>query len=260
MIRSIALDDQPPALQILTHFCSRIEFIDLQQTFTRTGEALTYLQTHPVDLLILDINMPAISGIDFYKALPQKIMVIFTTAYSEYAVEGFALNAIDYLLKPFSFARFQQAAAKALEYQTFSRLAANPPQHLSPGDPGYLLPQSPIPGSIPGSDDVSGSLQHMLLRADYGFVRVTLTDILFIEGLDNYLRIHLQGQDTLIIRITMKALLEKLPPKDFIRVHRSYIVPLGRVANVRNKTITVAGREIPLGARYEEDFYKAFKD
>ena len=90
-------------------------------------------------------------------------------------------------------------------------------------------------------------------------MRIALTDILFVEGLDNYLRIHLQGQDTLLIRMTLKALLDKLPGKDFIRVHRSYIIPLGRISNLRNKIITVAGREIPLGASYEEDFYRAFK-
>ena len=244
MITAIALDDQPPALQIVTHFCSRIDCIDLQQAFTRTGEALDYLNTHPMDLLILDINMPAISGIDFYKSLPKKIMVIFTTAYSEYAVEGFALNAIDYLLKPFSFARFQQAVAKAQKYHDFSRLTAAPPQ-----------PQQPLLSEL--SDP--SSPQHILLRADYSLVRVALSDILFVEGLDNYLRIHLQEQDTLLIRMTLKALLDKLPGKDFIRVHRSYIIPLGRISNLRNKIITVAGREIPLGASYEEDFFRAFK-
>jgi DNA-binding LytR/AlgR family response regulator len=236
----IALDDQPPALQIVSHFCERIDFADLQMTFSKTSEAMSYLQNNPVDLIILDINMPAISGIDFYKSLPHKIMAIFTTAYSEYAVEGFSLSAIDYLLKPFTFERFLQAMNKAREYQSYARLAAsNAPQDLS-------------------EPPNASSTQHILLRADYGHVRITLSDILFIEGLDNYLRIHLQERDPIIIRITMKALLEKLPPRDFIRVHRSYIVPLGRVANVRNKTVTVAGRDIPLGASYEADFYKAF--
>ena len=241
MIRAIALDDQPPALQIVSHFCERIDFIDLQKTFSRTAEAMSYLQTNPIDLIILDINMPAISGIDFYKSLPQKIMAVFTTAYSEYAVEGFALSAIDYLLKPFTYERFLQAMNKAREYQSYARLAA-----------------SNAPPPREDQDPATGSAQHILLRADYGFVRVTLSDILFIEGLDNYLRIHLQERDAIIIRITMKALLEKLPARDFIRVHRSYIVPLGRIGNVRNKTISVAGREIPLGASYEADFYKAF--
>ena len=180
--------------------------------------------------------MPAISGIDFYKSLPQKIMVIFTTAYSEYAVEGFSLDAIDYLLKPFTFDRFLQAAGKAKAHHSLSQLTAAAPQ----------TPQQP---SAP---------QHIVLRADYSLLKITLSDILFIEGLDNYLRIHLQDQDPVLIRITMKSLLEKLPTAEFLRVHRSYIIPLGRIGNVRNKVITVAGREIPLSASYEAGFYKAF--
>lgn len=256
MIRTIALDDQPPALQIVSHFCNQIEFVDLQQAFSRTADAAAWLATHPVDLIILDINMPAISGIDFYKSLasistvsnptsPNPIaptptvprpMVIFTTAYSEYAVEGFSLSAIDYLLKPFTFERFLQALTKAREYHSFTRQSPQP-------DTNIENPDTP---------------NHILLRADYGFVRITLTDILFIEGLDNYIRISLQDQDPIIIRITMKALLEKLPLREFMRVHRSWIVPLGRISNVRNKTLTVAGREIPLGASYEAEFFKAF--
>lgn len=231
MIRAIALDDQPPALEIVKHFCARIDLVDLQRTFSRTQEAMAYLEAHPVDLLILDINMPAVSGIDFCKSLPKKIMIIFATAYSEHAVEGFSLNAVDYLLKPFSFDRFLQAITKADEYLRFSRLAAAPS--------GAELP-------------------FILVKMDYGLVKVVLSDILYAEGLDNYLKIYLQDQEPLLIRMTLKALLEKLPPADFVRVHRSYIVPLGRISNLRNKILTVAGREIPLGASYEEGFNKVF--
>ncbi|WP_332367809.1 LytR/AlgR family response regulator transcription factor [Spirosoma telluris] len=128
MIRAIALDDEPPALRVLTHFCQQVDVIDLQKTFTRTDEALRYLEQFPVDLLFLDINMPSMSGIDFYKAVGTTSaarsqatvstdrMVIFTTAYAEYAVEGFTLNAVDYLLKPFTFERFVQAANKAADF------------------------------------------------------------------------------------------------------------------------------------------------
>jgi len=106
MIQAIALDDEPPALNVLTSFCSKVDFINLEQTFTKTEDAFKYLHENTIDLIFLDINMPSISGLDFYKRLPQKAMVIFTTAYSQFAIEGFNLNAVDYLLKPFTFNRF----------------------------------------------------------------------------------------------------------------------------------------------------------
>jgi two-component SAPR family response regulator len=120
MITAIALDDEPLALVIVKQFCSRIDFIDLKKTFTETEEALAYLKENPVDLLFLDIKMPAISGIDFYKMAGQDTMVIFTTAHSEYAIEGFNLNAIDYLLKPFDFNRFKHAVTKAQDFYNYS--------------------------------------------------------------------------------------------------------------------------------------------
>lgn len=119
MIKAIALDDEPPALEIIETFCSRINFIYLQKTFTKTSEAFNYLEKNPVDLLFLDINMPSVSGIEFYRSIPQKMMVIFTTSYSEYAIESYNLSAIDYLLKPYTATRFLQAAEKAKEKYVF---------------------------------------------------------------------------------------------------------------------------------------------
>jgi DNA-binding LytR/AlgR family response regulator len=223
MIRAIALDDEPPALNVLQTFCDKVETIVLEKTFTGTGDALKYLEQFPVDLLFLDINMPALSGIDFYKSLPQKIMVIFTTAYSEYAVESYNLNAIDYLLKPFTFLRFQQAIDKADKY-----LRLEQPKDL-------------------------------VLRVDYGLVKLVLTDILFIEAYDNYLKIHVLNLKPTIVRMTMKTLLCSLPGDLFIRVHRSYIVSLNHIEHVRNKVISVAGQKIPLGSSYEEGFFQFFK-
>ncbi|WP_234734935.1 LytR/AlgR family response regulator transcription factor [Tellurirhabdus bombi] len=228
MIRALALDDEPPALRVLAHFCSQVDFIDLQKTFSKTGEALNYLQQFPVDLLFLDINMPSMSGIEFYWAIPQQAMVIFTTAYAEYAVEGFNLNAIDYLLKPFTFERFQQAANKAFDYHKLL--------HKAEADkPAYLY-----------------------IRADYSLYKIALADILFIEGLDDYLKIHIQNMKPVVARMTMKAMLEKLPETEFIRVHRSYIVPFSRIEAVRNRIIMLGGEEIPIGASYEAAFFKRF--
>lgn len=238
MIRAIAIDDEPPALRVLTHFCGKVDFVDLQKTFTRTDEAFNHLRQQAVDLLFLDINMPAISGIDFFQAAQegstnQSPMVIFTTAYAEFAVDGFNLNAVDYLLKPFTFDRFMQALNKANDYHIFLN---QPPKNT----PAYVY-----------------------IRADYSLYKIALNDILFIEGLDDYLKIHIQYQKPVVARLTMKAMLQKLTEADstierFIRVHRSFIIPFNRVEQVRNKVITVAGEEIPIGSSYEAEFFKRF--
>ena len=228
MITAIAIDDEPPALKVVESFCSQVDFIDLVKTFTNPHEALKYVNKFPVDLLFLDIRMPSVSGIQFRKQLSPDLMVIFTTAYSEYAVEGFNVNAVDYLLKPFTFERFIQAVSKANDFYKFYHR------------------QEP---------DVQ---QYLFIRADYSLVKIMLEDILFVEGLDDYLKIHLNGRKTLVVRMTMKAILEKLPEKDFIRVHRSFIIPPARIEKVRNKVIYIGGKEIPVGGSYEKIFFEAY--
>jgi DNA-binding LytR/AlgR family response regulator len=228
MIRAIAIDDEPPALRIITHFCNLIESIDLLQTFTRTDEAMQFLTDNPVDLLFLDINMPAMTGIEFYKVVPNHVLVIFTTAYAEYAVTGFDLSAVDYLLKPFTLDRFRQAVDKAT---------------------GQL--QRPIrPEPAPE--------RFLHVRADYKLYQIALNDILYVEGLDDYLKIHVQTNHPIVARMTMKAMQQKLPDTDFIRVHRSFIVPFRRIEAVRSKVIQLAGQSIPIGASYEADFFDRF--
>jgi DNA-binding LytR/AlgR family response regulator len=222
MITAIAIDDEPLGLVIIKAFCSRVESIDLQKTFTEPNEALKHIQKYPVDLLFLDIQMPSISGIDLYKAVGQNTMVIFTTAYSQYAVEGFNLSAIDYLLKPFDFERFKKAVDKAQEYHTYLRKedkASNP---------------------------------YLFIRADYSLVKIALADIIYIEGLDNYLKIHLKNAKPLVARMSMKNMIDKLPEKDFIRVHRSYIVSIADIKMVRNKTVYLSNAEVPVGANYAD--------
>lgn len=229
MIHAIAIDDEMPALKVIENFCEPVAFITLEKSFNKPGEALAYIRKFPVDLLFLDINMPSLTGLELYKATQQNTMAIFTTAYSEYAVEGFNLSAIDYLLKPFSFERFLQAVNKAHEYYTYTR------QQPLATRPSFIF-----------------------IRADYTLLKINTGDILFIEGLDDYLKMHLQNQKPVVARMTMKAMLEKLPAPGFMRVHRSYIVPLERIQSIRNKIITLAGEEIPIGASYEEALMKAF--
>ncbi len=229
MINAIAIDDEPLALEVIKDFCSRIDFINLQKTFTQPSEALKHLKKFPVDLLFLDIQMPSMSGIELYKVMRQDTMVIFTTAFSEYAVVSYDLSAIDYLLKPFEEERFKQAVNKANEYFNYLNQKDNRLQ------------------------------QYLFIRADYSLMKIAISDISFIEGLDDYLKIHVQNHKPVVARMTMKAILEKLSPKEFIRVHRSFIVPFHRIETVRNKVIYLGGEEIPIGSSYEQYFFSIFK-
>lgn len=230
-MRAIALDDERPALDVIEAFCNRIDFVDLVKTFTRTGEARLYLEANPVDLIFLDINMPRESGLDFSRAIPQQTLVIFTTAYSEYALESYEVEAVDYLLKPYTFDRFTKALQRAqnrwrTRRQTESQAEAEPKQ--------------------------------LFFRADYGLVKVTVVDIMFIEGLDNYLKIHVRDSPPIVLRLTLKAMLDELPAGKFIRVHRSFIVAFDKIQSIRSKTILIADEEIPIGSSYEKEFFSLF--
>lgn len=226
MIRALAIDDEPLALSVIENFCAQLDYIDLQKTFTKPNEALKHLKKFPVDLLFLDIHMPSLTGIDFYKQIEQNTLVIFCTAHSQYAVEGFNLNALDYLLKPFTFERFKQATEKAKDYFSQNDTQKN---------------------------------KFIFIRADYSLQKINLDDILYIEALDDYLKIYLHQQKTIVARMTMKSIVEKLPSTDFIRVHRSFIVPLKRVESIRNKTLQILDKKIPVGNSYEEEVQKYFK-
>lgn len=226
MITAIAIDDEPLALKVIAHFCSQANFISLQKTFTKTDEALDYLSKNPVDLLFLDIHMPGRTGLDFYKLAGPNVMVIFTTAHSQYAVEGFNVNAVDYLLKPFSFERFLAAAEKASKEKKVRTNATGT---------GYLT-----------------------VRADYKQHRIDFDDILLIEGLDDYIKLHIKGKSPITARISMKSILEKLPADAFARVHRSYIVPLKKVKSLYNKTLQIEDFVIPIGDTYKDAVAKLF--
>lgn len=224
MIKAIALDDEPLALKVIESFCQRIEYLELEKTFTKTSEAHKHLRKQPVDLIFLDIQMPMQNGIEFYASIEQNTMVIFTTAFSEYAVEGFNVSATDYLLKPFSFDRFLKAVEKAKAQFDVKNQIQNTEQN------------------------------YLFIRADYSLNKILISDILFIEGLDDYLKIHIKNQKTIVARMTMKSIIEKLPVNDFFRVHRSYIVSLSKIDKIRNKLIYIDNEEIPVSASYEVAF------
>ena len=228
MIKVIAVDDEPPALDVVEEFCNKMsDIVQLEGKFSKVSEAYAWLEANSVDLILLDINMPRITGIEFYKNLTDKPMAIFLTSYSEYAVESYNVNAVDYLMKPFTFQRFKQAIEKAIAQRRAQ-------EHERKAD------------------------RTIVLKLDYGVVNVPLGDIQFIEGLDNYMKIHLDKQKPLTVRTTMKTLQDLLPEDEFVRVHRSYIVALPRIESVRKKIITIAGEEIPIGVSYEENFNTLF--
>lgn len=226
MIQAIAIDDEPLALNVIRAYCQKIDFVNLTDTFTETLPALEFLKKNKPDLLFLDIQMPAMSGLELYRLLGPEIMVVFTTAYSEYAVEGFNLNALDYLLKPFHFDRFLQALNKAKDYQNF------------------LQAKSQV------------GIDHFFIRADYSTIKIYFSDIQYIEGLDNYLKIHLEGKRPVVARMSMRTMMEQLPQQQFARIHRSYIVSVSKITAVRNKTIFLDEIELPVGANYADVLLK----
>ncbi len=227
MIRCIAIDDEPLALQLIREYSSKIPFLNLMQTFTNPDEAKAWLQQNNTDLLFLDIQMPDVNGIQFYRSLAKKPQVIFTTAYSEFAVEGFNVDAIDYLLKPFEYDRFLKAAYKANEYLDF--LSSQEMQ-----------------------------LASIFIKVDYQLMKINLKDIDLIEGLDDYIRIHTKPRPVLTL-MTLKSLQEKLHPKEFLRIHRSYIVPVNKIESFGKNKVRVAGRDIPIGSSYTEVYQQLLK-
>lgn len=216
MIKAIAIDDEPMPLNILVRYSQGINEVELTRTFTSTMAAKTFLSENPIDLLFLDINMPAQSGLDFFRSLDDRYMVIFTTAHAEYAVDGFNLNAVDYLLKPYSLERFKQAINKAIEFHQFRK--------------GNVTDQ-------------------IFVKADYSIIKIPTEEILFIEAYTDYLKIHRIGKKMIVTRMTMSNISEILPD-GFVRVHRSYLVPFNKIELWSNRQITIGEHKIPIGKTY----------
>ena len=219
MIKAIALDDEILALKIIENYAGRMENLQLEKVFNTQSEAQKFLNKYPVDLIFLDIEMPQKNGLDFYKNISQETQVIFTTAYAEYAVNAFEVNAVDYLLKPFSFERFKTAVEKVKPKQTSEN-------------------------------------RHLSIRADYKLHLISFEDILLIEGLDDYIQIHLKNAPKITARSSMKNILEKLPAQEFLRVHRSYILPIKAIKTVVNRNIHLGEFIIPIGDTYKEEVMK----
>lgn len=220
MIKAVALDDEVLALEIIQAYCDQIEYLDLAHTFTEQGKAIRYLNKFDVDLLFLDIRMPGLNGLELYKSLKQQTKVIFATAYDHYALEGFNVNAMDYLLKPFSFQRFQTAVEKTKRQLDLERANPNVQTHLS-------------------------------IRADYKLHHIPLEDIILIEAFDDYVKIILEDNTKIVARSTMKDIYEKLPKPMFLRAHRSFIVPTKKINGIYKDVAKIGEFAIPLGKSYK---------
>ncbi len=228
MINCICIDENTATMDLVTKLCSDIQFLNLQKAFSSTIEAFRYIRRHPVDLIFCNTHVQENSGLELYKEINQAIIVVFLSDHKEFAVEAFNLNAVDYLLKPFDEKRFIQSANKVHEYYNFRKQNTN-------------------------SED-----QFLHVRSEYSLVKIAFVDILYIETLDDYIKIHLLGKKPILTLMSMKTVMDKLPERDFIRVHRSYIVPLNRIESVRGKSINLGITEIPIGKSHEEAFFKAY--
>ena len=226
IIRCLIVDDEPVAREILEDHLSRINTFRLAGSCKNAMEAFKIINAESIDLIFLDINMPEISGLSFARSINKNIKIIFTTAYREYAVDGFDLQAVDYLLKPISFERFLQAVNKYLDENTTVR-------------------------SFTENEVSEEKNDFMFIRSDRKMVKIDFSEILFIESISDYIKIHLSDK-TIITRETISNIEVKLPQREFIRVHRSFIVAFPKIDSFTNETIEVSKHEIPISRSYRE--------
>lgn len=229
----LIVDDEPLALDILENYICRVPNLQLVRRCGNALEAYEYLQDHEVDLLFLDIHMPELTGIDFLRSLSRRPAVIFTTAYPNYALDGYNLDVLDYLLKPIAFDRFLKAVNKAARFVRRGK-------------------GEPYRGAEPAGETAAEARDFIFVKADYKMVRVNYNDILYVEGMKDYVKIHVPGQ-RIVIHQTMKNMEESLPSDRFMRVHRSYIVALHKIEAVDGNMLHVGGAKVPTGASYREE-------
>jgi len=232
MMTCVAVDDEPLALDLLEDNIQKVPFLKLLKKCSNAFEANDFLQEQPVDLLFLDIQMPGISGVQFLQSLTKASpLVVFITAYEQYAVEGYNLDVVDYLLKPVSFERFLKAINKAQEKFNASR-------------------KLPVAAVTPAVD-------HLFVNSEYNLVRIDMNDIAYVEGLKDYVKIYLlSGTRPVITRMSMKSLEEKLPADRFVRVHKSFIVSLNKITSIRKGRISMLKAQIPISEHFKENLYR----
>lgn len=240
MIRCLAIDDEPLALRQIKSYIERSAELELVELCSSAIAATDVLQREQIDLMFVDINMPDLNGVDFVRGLSSPPMIIFTTAYTEYAIEGFRLDAVDYLLKPFSFDEFSRAVSKAKSLHELNKLRDK---------------QSTLDSSVVESSGNGESNDYISIKADYKVTMVRYADIIYIESVGEYVRLHLTNAPAITTLFRLKNMESALPSDKFMRVHRSYIVNLGHVTGYsRSRVMLDNGEYIPVSVNYRDVF------
>lgn len=278
-ISCIVVDDEPLAVRLMESYVAKTPFLSLKGSFTSGTAAYSFLQDNPVDLLFCDIQMPNLSGMDLSRMLPERTRIIFTTAFSEYAVEGFKVRALDYLLKPISYEDFLSAAMKAKEYleliddkslrqaQLPSGLVTEPAVStlvtepaVRRGSPTTEVTEPAVSTSVTEPVEVTEQrkIKSIFVKTEYRLQQIDLDRITYIEGLKDYMKIHLNnGTVPILSLMRLKALEDTLPKEDFVRVHKSFIVRLAAIEAIERNHILIGPSRIPIGDTYQTALYQA---
>ena len=231
MLRCIAVDDEPLALELLEDNISKVPHLQLVATCGNAMEAIKVLQEQTVDLIFLDIQMPGLTGLQFIQSLNERPMIILITAYEKFALEGFNHDVVDYLVKPVSLNRFVKACNKAWEL--------------------YQLKSKPKETAVDKTPD------YIFVNADYSLLKIVIDDIMWVEGLKDYIKIHIRSSSKPVItRMTMKSVEELLPANRFIRIHKSYIAAMDFITAIRKTTVMIGSLELPVSDTYQEKLMK----
>lgn len=223
------IDDEPLAVELLESYVAKTSFLKHTGSYYSAVQAMQDFTKHPVDIIFLDIQMPEISGMEFAQFIKDDTHIIFTTAFSQYALEGYRVDALDYLLKPISYANFLEASKKALKWIEMKKTAAN-------------------------KDTSSQEEEQMFVKADHKLIRVLFKDIIYIEGWKDYVKIHLEDKPHPILSLmNMKDLEQILPPSKFIRIHRSFIIHKNKIDSIRKNRVKLRDKELPIGNSYKEN-------
>lgn len=231
MLRCVAIDDEELALELLVDNIQKLPYLQLVAACSNPLEAIQVLQEQPADLVFLDIQMPGLTGLQFIQSMPERCMFILVTAYENYALEGYNLNVVDYLVKPVELDRFVKACNKALELHQLRTNAKSSPANTQ--------------------------TTYLFVNVEYSLVKIDRSDILWVEGLKDYIKIHLKTSPRPVVtRMSMKSIEEQLPAPAFIRIHKSYLISLSAISSVRKNSVFIGSSELPVSENYRERFFQ----
>lgn len=245
-LRCVVIDDEPLAVELLESYVRKTPFLELAGSYGSGTAAFESLREDPVDLLFCDIQMPGLNGMELSRMLPTETRIIFTTAFSRYAVEGFRVNAVDYLLKPIAYTDFLAAAEKALAWFELNARAAG----AAPNAAAAAALEKPAPASS------ASAAKSLFVKTEYRLQQIAFDSILYIEGLKDYVKIHVKGEPRPVLSLmSLKSLEEQLPADRFIRVHRSYIVQPSKIRTIERNRIVFEKEYIPISDNYRQAFF-----